>query len=114
MQRAAGPSFTRRGLIDQFILGSRQKPMVGSASQLAERLIAFAAETGADGFNLSRTVFPECLEDVVQQLVPELQSRGAYKRGYAPGTYREKLFGAPLLAPPHPAALLRATAAWGT
>jgi FMN-dependent oxidoreductase (nitrilotriacetate monooxygenase family) len=109
MRKATGPQFTRRGLIDQFILGSRQKPMVGSAGQLAERLIAFAEETGADGFNLSRTVFPECLEDVVDQLVPELQSRGAYKRGYAEGTYREKLFGAPLLAPPHPAALLRAS-----
>jgi alkanesulfonate monooxygenase SsuD/methylene tetrahydromethanopterin reductase-like flavin-dependent oxidoreductase (luciferase family) len=107
MRRATGPAFTRRGLIDQFILGSRQKPMVGSVAQVAERLIAFAEETGADGFNLSRTVFPECLEDVVDLLVPELQARGAYKREYAPGTYREKLFGQPRLAPPHPAALLR-------
>jgi FMN-dependent oxidoreductase (nitrilotriacetate monooxygenase family) len=107
MRRATGPAFTRRGLVDQFILGSRQKPMVGSVAQVADRLIAFAEETGADGFNLSRTVFPECLEDVVDHLVPELQSRGAYKREYAPGTYREKLFGQPRLAPPHPAALLR-------
>jgi FMN-dependent oxidoreductase (nitrilotriacetate monooxygenase family) len=110
MRQATGPAFTRRGMIDQFILGSRQKPMVGSAPQLAERLIAFAEETGADGFNLSRTVFPECLEDVVELLVPELQARGAYKTGYAPGTYREKLFGHPRLAPPHPAALLREVA----
>ena len=58
-----------------------------------------------DGFNLSRTVMPECLDAVVDLLVPALQQRGAYKQGYAPGTYREKLFGAgKLLAPPHPAA----------
>lgn len=108
MQRAAGPAFTRRALIDQFILGSRQKPMVGSVAQIAERLIEYAEATGADGFNLSRTVFPECLEDVVDQLVPALQERGAYKRAYAPGTYREKLFGAgPRLAAPHPAAGFR-------
>jgi long-chain alkane monooxygenase len=50
-------------------------------------------------------VIPGCIEDVVDLLVPVLQERGRYKRGYAPGTYREKLFGAgPRLAPPHPAA----------
>jgi FMN-dependent oxidoreductase (nitrilotriacetate monooxygenase family) len=107
MQRATGPRFTKRGLIDQFILGSRQKPMVGSVAEIADRLVAYAEETGADGFNLSRTVFPECLVEVVEQLVPALQERGAYKTAYAPGPYREKLFGAPRLAPPHPAALLR-------
>ena len=93
MARAMGGTLTRRGLIDQFILGSRQKPIVGSAERVAETLIAYAAESGADGFNLSRTVFPECLEDVVELLIPALQERGAYKRGYAAGTYREKLFG---------------------
>jgi hypothetical protein len=36
-----------------------------------------------------------------------LQERGAYKRDYAPGTYREKLFGASRLASPHPAAGFR-------
>jgi alkanesulfonate monooxygenase SsuD/methylene tetrahydromethanopterin reductase-like flavin-dependent oxidoreductase (luciferase family) len=93
MARAMGGTLTRRGLIDQFILGSRQKPIVGSAERVAETLIAYAAESGADGFNLSRTVFPECLEDVVELLIPALQERGAYKREYAAGTYREKLFG---------------------
>ena len=48
------------------------------------------------------------VEDVVELLVPELQSRGAYKAAHAPGTLREKLFGAgPRLAPPHPAAGFR-------
>lgn len=107
MKRATGPQFTRRGLVDQFILGSRQKPMVGSVEQIADRLIAYVAETGADGFNLSRTVFPECLVEVVEQLVPALQERGAYQREYAPGSYREKLFGAARLAAPHPAAGFR-------
>jgi len=108
MQRATGPVFTKRGLIDQFILGSRQKPMVGSVADIADRLIDDAEVTGADGFNLSRTVFPEGLEEVVDQLVPALQERGAYKRAYAPGTYRQKLFGAgPRLAAPHPAAGFR-------
>jgi long-chain alkane monooxygenase len=108
MARVFGPGWTKRQLIDQFILGSRQRPLVGGPDEIAEALIAFCEATGADGFNLSRTVMPECIEAVVDLLVPALQERGAYKTAYTPGTYREALFGAgPLLAPPHPAAAWR-------
>jgi FMN-dependent oxidoreductase (nitrilotriacetate monooxygenase family) len=103
--RAAAPRATKRALIDRMVLGSRQPPIVGSVDEVAEELIAWMDQADVDGFNLSRTVTPECLEDVVRLLVPALQERGRYMRGYAEGTYREKLFGAgPLLAAPHPAA----------
>jgi FMN-dependent oxidoreductase (nitrilotriacetate monooxygenase family) len=103
--RAAAPRATKRALIDRMVLGSRQPPIVGSVEEVAEALIAWRDQADVDGFNLSRTVTPECLEDVVRLLVPALQERGRYKRAYTPGTYREKLFGAgPLLAAPHPAA----------
>ncbi|MFB9969532.1 LLM class flavin-dependent oxidoreductase [Pseudoroseomonas cervicalis] len=109
MKQAAGPVFTKRRLIDQFVLGSRQPPIVGSAEQVADRLLAWAGAADVDGFNLSRTVMPEGLERFVELVVPLLQARGAYKTEYAPGTYREKLFGAgPRLAAPHPAAAMRA------
>ena len=104
MRRVFGPGWTKRQLIDQFVLGSRQRPITGSAAEVAEALIGFAEAADVDGFNLARTVMPEGIEAVAELLVPELQARGAYKRGYAPGTYREKLFGAgPRLAAPHPA-----------
>lgn len=104
-KRAAGPVWTKRKLIDQFVLGSRQPPIVGSAEQVAETLIRWVEEADVDGFNLSRTVVPECLEAVVERVVPVLQERGAFKHAYAPGTFREKLFGAgPRLDVPHPAA----------
>jgi FMN-dependent oxidoreductase (nitrilotriacetate monooxygenase family) len=103
--RAAAPRATKRALMDRMVLGSRQPPIVGSVQEVAEALIAWMDQADVDGFNLSRTVTPECLEDVVRLLVPALQERGRYKRAYTPGTYREKLFGAgPLLAAPHPAA----------
>jgi FMN-dependent oxidoreductase (nitrilotriacetate monooxygenase family) len=106
--RAATPRATKRALIDRMVLGSRQPPIVGSVEEVADELIAWMDQADVDGFNLSRTVTPECLEDVVRLLVPALQERGRYKRGYAAGTYREKLFGAgPLLAAPHPAAGFR-------
>jgi FMN-dependent oxidoreductase (nitrilotriacetate monooxygenase family) len=108
--RAAAPRATKRALMDRMVLGSRQPPIIGSVEEVAEELIAWVDQADVDGFNLSRTVTPECLEDVVRLLVPALQERGRYKRGYAPGSYREKLFGAgPLLAAPHPAATHRQT-----
>ncbi len=99
-----GAGWTKRMLAGQFVLGSRQPPIAGSAAEVADALQAWVTEADVDGFNVSRTVVPECWEAVVDLLVPELQSRGAYKRDYAPGTYRHKLFGAgPRLRAPHPA-----------
>ena len=105
MTRQLGPGWTKRMLASRFILGSRQPPIVGSPAEVADELQAWVAETDVDGFNLSRTVAPECWEAVVNLLVPELQSRGVYKQAYSPGTCRDKLFGnGPRLLPPHPAA----------
>jgi long-chain alkane monooxygenase len=100
-----GVGWTKRMLIDRFILGSRQTPIVGSPGQVADALVRWVAEADVDGFNLSRTVIPECLEDVVALIVPELQDRGIYKTEYAAGTYRRKLFGTgDRLPDDHPAA----------
>ena len=88
-----GPGWTKRMLIDRFVLGSRQTPIVGSPSEVADALQRWVTEADVDGFNLSRTVMPECLEDFVRLIVPELQDRGVYKTAYVPGTYRQKLFG---------------------
>lgn len=104
MARVAGPAWTKRKLLEQSVLGSRQPPIVGDARQVADALQGWVA-AGVDGFNLSRTVMPECLEAFIGLVVPELQERGVYKAGYAAGTYREKLFGqGPLLPAGHPAA----------
>jgi hypothetical protein len=89
-------------------LGSRNPAIVGSAEEVADDLISWVEETDIDGFNLSRIVTPEGLEDFVDLVVPILQERGVYKRDYRPGTLREKLFaGSRLLPTSHPAAAHR-------
>jgi long-chain alkane monooxygenase len=103
MARTIGPGWTRRDLVDRFVLGSRQAPIVGSPTQIADALAGWVEQADVDGFNLSRTVMPECLEDFIALVVPVLQERGRYKREYQTGTYREKLFGTARLAAPHPA-----------
>jgi len=108
MTRVAGPAWTKRKLLEQSVLGSRQPPIVGDPVQVADALQGWMAEADVDGFNLSRTVMPECLEAFIDLVVPVLQERGAYKTAYAAGTYREKLFGGgPLLPASHPAARYR-------
>jgi FMN-dependent oxidoreductase (nitrilotriacetate monooxygenase family) len=107
MARNAGPKWTRRMLLEQMVLGSRQAPWVGSAECIADMLIGWSADAGIDGFNLSRTVVPECIDDVIALLVPILQERGVYKTAYRGGTYREKLFGSARVPASHAAARYR-------
>ena len=109
MAKVAGPAWTKRRLLEQSVLGSRQPPIVGDPVQVADALQRWMEEADVDGFNLSRTVMPECLDAFVKLVIPVLQERGLYKTAYEPGTYREKLFGAgPKLPEAHPAARHRA------
>jgi FMN-dependent oxidoreductase (nitrilotriacetate monooxygenase family) len=102
-------TWTLRKIFGPRGLGSRNPPLIGSAEEIADALIAIVDETDIDGFNLSRVVTPEGLEDFIDLVVPILQERGAFKREYAPGTYREKLFGQGRARLPesHPAAAFR-------
>jgi FMN-dependent oxidoreductase (nitrilotriacetate monooxygenase family) len=102
-RRMAGPALTKRRLLAQSPLGSRQAPIVGDPGFVADALQNWVSVADVDGFNISRTVVPECLHTIVDLLVPELQRRGVFKTGYAPGTAREKLFGTgPRLPVAHP------------
>ena len=107
--RSPGTEWTPRKLLEMMVLGSRQAPIVGSPARVADELLAWVDEADVDGFNLSRTVVPECVEDFVDLVVPELQSRGVMKREYAAGTLRQKLFRAESdrLPATHPAARYR-------
>jgi alkanesulfonate monooxygenase SsuD/methylene tetrahydromethanopterin reductase-like flavin-dependent oxidoreductase (luciferase family) len=104
--------WTLRRIISRMGLGSPNPAIIGSAEEVADDLISWVEETDIDGFNLSRIVTPEGLEDFVDLVVPILQERGVYKRDYRPGTLREKLFARSRLLPTsHPAAAHRRPAA---
>ncbi|MCE0462788.1 LLM class flavin-dependent oxidoreductase [Pseudomonas uvaldensis] len=86
--------WTRRRLLEQHALGGRYITVVGSPVQVADELESWIAETGLDGFNLTRIVTPQSYVDFIDLVVPELQRRGSYKTEYDSGTLREKLFHA--------------------
>ena len=81
-------------LADWIGIGGLGPLFVGGPQTVADLIEEWVADTDVDGFNLAYAVTPETFEDVVDHLVPELQRRGRYKMEYAPGTLREKLFGA--------------------
>jgi alkanesulfonate monooxygenase len=100
--------WTVRDVAEHVGIGGIGPVLVGSAATVADGMEAWVAATGADGFNLCSVVAHETFAEVARLLVPELQRRGRFKRGYAPGTLREKLLGAgPRLVAPHPAARFR-------
>lgn len=85
--------WTKRRLFELYQLGGRYPPIVGTGAQVAEALIAWADETGVDGFNVTRSVVPESFEAFADLVVPELQARGRFKTAYPDGTLRRRLFG---------------------
>jgi long-chain alkane monooxygenase len=93
---SADPSkvWTIRELAEWIGIGGLGPLFVGGPQAAADLMEEWVEDTDVDGFNLAYAVTHETFSDIVTHLVPELQKRGRYKRDYAPGTLREKLFGA--------------------
>jgi len=100
-------SWTIREIAEFAGIGGMAPVIVGSPEQVADELEALVRDTDVDGFNIAYAVTPESFADFVDFVVPELQRRGIYKREYAGGSLREKLFGQgrTRLADDHPARL---------
>ncbi|AXM94412.1 LLM class flavin-dependent oxidoreductase [Pseudomonas plecoglossicida] len=101
-------TWTTAEIADYCAIGGDGPVLVGSAQTVADQLQQWVEETDVDGFNLASVVAPETFTAIVDLLVPELQARGLFKREYAKGTLRNKLFGqGDRLRAPHPVATLR-------
>ncbi|HEX7857868.1 MAG TPA: LLM class flavin-dependent oxidoreductase [Sphingobium sp.] len=93
MTRGGGDRrWTVRDLAKFGPVGGREAYIIGDPQQVCDQLIHWVDYADIDGFNLVRTVEPGGLRAFVDLVVPELQSRGAYKTAYRPGTMREKFF----------------------
>ncbi|WP_433223254.1 LLM class flavin-dependent oxidoreductase [Dactylosporangium sp. CS-047395] len=64
---------------------------VGTPGQVAEEWGRYLHDGVVDGFNLLLQQLPGTVEDVVDRLVPELQSRGLYRTAYTASTLRGHL-----------------------
>jgi len=64
---------------------------VGTAESIADEMEAWLVQRGSDGFNIQFPYLPAGLDDFVEQVVPELQRRGIFRREYEGKTLRENL-----------------------
>ena len=64
---------------------------VGTAEDIADVMEHWFRDGAADGFNVMPAWLPGSLDDFVDEVVPVLQRRGVYRRGYAGRTLREHL-----------------------
>jgi FMN-dependent oxidoreductase (nitrilotriacetate monooxygenase family) len=100
--------WTVREIARHAAIGGRGPVVVGSGEAVAEELREWVEATDVDGFNLAYALTPGSFLDMADLVVPELQSRGLFKSDYAPGTFRDKLFGRGARLPAsHPGALVR-------
>jgi FMN-dependent oxidoreductase (nitrilotriacetate monooxygenase family) len=88
-----GNDWTLRQVLDEKALCGTNVAIIGDPTQVADELERWMDEGDIDGFNIARIVAHETMESFIDLVVPILQERGRYKTGYAPGTFRQKLFG---------------------
>jgi FMN-dependent oxidoreductase (nitrilotriacetate monooxygenase family) len=74
-----------------YAMGMGMPIIVGSPSEVADKIEYFTDEGGADGFMLVASYTPGCFEEFVDLVVPELQRRGRFRTSYAGTTLRENL-----------------------
>ncbi len=65
--------------------------MIGTAADVADQMQAWLEADACDGFNVMFPTVPAGLDDFVRLVVPELQRRGLFRRGYEGRTLREHL-----------------------
>lgn len=64
---------------------------LGNAQEIADEMQDWVESGACDGFMIAFPVLPDCLDDVVEEVIPELQRRGLFKTDYRGTTLREHL-----------------------
>ncbi|WP_446902624.1 NtaA/DmoA family FMN-dependent monooxygenase [Burkholderia sp. YIM B11467] len=102
--QADGSGWTVDRVIDWAGLGGLGPVLSGSPRTVADALEHWFDATGIDGLNVPYLTLPDSYRQIASLLVPELTRRQRYPAAYAPGSFREKLFGAAARVPDNHAA----------
>ncbi|MDB4975242.1 MAG: putative monooxygenase [Myxococcaceae bacterium] len=90
VELAARENLTVRQLAARFG-GYGGLAFVGTKQTIADELEEWLVSRASDGFNIMFPYLPGGLDDFVDQVVPELQRRGLFRREYEGRTLRENL-----------------------
>lgn len=78
--------------LSQYVVGSYGSlEMVGTPASIADQMEEWLEGEACDGFNVLFPYLPGGLDDFVDQVVPELQRRGLFRRAYSGTTLRDHL-----------------------
>lgn len=65
--------------------------MIGTPESIADEISEWVRRGAADGFNLMPPLYPDSLDDFVDEVVPILQSRDLFRKEYSSRSLRENL-----------------------
>ncbi|HEX6593436.1 MAG TPA: LLM class flavin-dependent oxidoreductase [Bacillota bacterium] len=85
--------WTLREAIKNHGLGNGTVKFIGTPEQIADEIERWAEEGDVDGFNIAQTYSLDTFREFVDNVVPELQKRGIYRKEYQGNTLRENMFG---------------------
>lgn len=87
--------WNKRAIADHLIMGGNGAKIIGSPKTVADELQRWIEVADVDGFNLSYATVPGTFDDIIEHLLPELQSRNVVWGDYAVpgGTLRENFTG---------------------
>jgi N-acetyl-S-(2-succino)cysteine monooxygenase len=88
-QDADGRRVTVGEMLSRISAGGGHFTSVGTASDIADDLVAWFDGRAADGFNVNASTLPEGIEEFVDLVVPELQDRGVFREAYSGSTLRD-------------------------
>jgi len=72
--------------------------LVGTPISVADEIARYVELHAVDGFNITPWLVPSGIDDIVNDLIPELQNRGLYRTAYEGETLRD-IFGIPADSP---------------
>jgi alkanesulfonate monooxygenase len=82
---------TIRQIYQRFAGARGQRTLIGSPAEIADDMEAWFCDYGVDGFLFHPSYLPGGLDDFVDLVIPELQSRGLFRAEYDGATLRENM-----------------------
>jgi alkanesulfonate monooxygenase SsuD/methylene tetrahydromethanopterin reductase-like flavin-dependent oxidoreductase (luciferase family) len=90
-EKALKANLTLRDLYNQMAVARGYLFACGDAAMIADIMEEWFVDRACDGFILVPPYFPAAFDEFIDEVVPELQKRGVFRREYSGSTLREHL-----------------------
>jgi alkanesulfonate monooxygenase SsuD/methylene tetrahydromethanopterin reductase-like flavin-dependent oxidoreductase (luciferase family) len=91
LRLAREQNWSIRKLYEETIISHGHHVCIGTPQMIADEMQHWIEHGAADGFNIVPALLPQSLSDFADQVVPELQRRGLFRKEYESSTLRGHL-----------------------